>query len=82
MFYTEAFVPALSKTSYPLQRLQQLARFLADFLAMHFHAQAYQCLAHFLAGPGLRNVRQTHGSRRSRSLFSSSSVAWKGVDSS
>ena len=39
----------LRHPAHPLQGLQQLRGFVADFLAMHFHAQADQRLAHFRA---------------------------------
>ncbi|GAJ07544.1 unnamed protein product, partial [marine sediment metagenome] len=38
MLDAEALVPTLRETAHPLQRLQQLTGFLADFLSVHFHA--------------------------------------------
>lgn len=55
----EIILPVATQAAYALQRLQQLPGFMADFLSMHFHAQADQCLAHF---PGSGSVAVLAGS--------------------
>jgi len=45
----ETALQVLRHAAHALQRLQDLAGFVADFLTMHFHAQTDQCLAHFPA---------------------------------
>ncbi|RMO02415.1 hypothetical protein ALQ49_102240 [Pseudomonas syringae pv. apii] len=74
--------PVVADAAKALQRLQQLRRFVTYFLTVHFHAQADQGLAQLTASIALVRFGFTHGINRSRSLASSSRVAWNGDDSS
>lgn len=74
--------PIVTQAPEALQGLQQRGGFVAYFLTMHFHAQTDQRLAQFATGVALMGFGFAHGISRSRSLASSSRVAWNGEDSS
>lgn len=82
VFDAQAVVQRAAHAAHALQRCQQLPGFVADLLAVHFHAQAQQRLAQLAWVSCVRQLWQVHGNKRSRSLASSSRVALKGDDSS